>query len=164
MFQDELMWGRVVEQRKAIMFRLIDHKKRDRAQVRAILHFDQQTIELGVAIELGVEMVENLQYNYEISWAGNETGVGLLQLDFDGVQIPESPVRVQIVPRECETEFPGQYLVNSDDGECVCDRATRRMAGRCVGHGSIWMVAVSVGFLLLLYVCLLYTSPSPRDS
>ena len=77
----------VVEQRKTMTFRLIDRKKRDGAQVRAIIHFDQQTIELGV------EMVENVPYNYEISWAGNETGVGLLQLDFDGVQIPESPVK-----------------------------------------------------------------------
>ena len=60
-------------------------------------------------LHLDVRKVE--PFLYEFGFSHNELGVAILEVYVDGIQIPESPVRVEIVSRDCEAEYPGEGKV-----------------------------------------------------
>jgi hypothetical protein len=91
------------EQTKEILFRVFDHRQRDSATVTASMLFGEEELDLPIT------QVE--PYLYEFGFSYNERGVAILAVFFDGVQIPESPVRVKVADRDCDTDFPGQRKV-----------------------------------------------------
>jgi hypothetical protein len=50
-------------------------------------------------------------YLYEFGFSHSERGVAVVEVFFDGVQIPASPVRVEVAARDCDTDFPAQRKV-----------------------------------------------------
>ena len=45
---------------------------------------------------------------YGFGFSHDQSGVAILEVYFDEVQIPESPFRVEVIARDCENDFPGQ--------------------------------------------------------
>jgi hypothetical protein len=88
------------EQRKEILFHVFDNRQRDNATVTALMLFGEEERELPIT------QVE--PFLYELGFSNNQRGVAILAVFFDGVQIAESPVRVQVAARDCETDFPGK--------------------------------------------------------
>ena len=94
-----------VEQTRTATFRAFDNRERDDVTVSAVMHVGQ------VSYELPVTQVGNESYVYDFTYSGDGIGVGILEVYVDGVQIPESPFRVQVVERDCEIDFPGKGKV-----------------------------------------------------
>lgn len=92
-----------IDQSKEITFRAIDNVKRDAADVKVILHSDEEE-----DIILPVEQME--PYVYEFRWSQGTIGVGIIEILVDGVQIPESPMRLQVHERVCDADYPGEWL------------------------------------------------------
>ena len=113
------------EQRKDIYYRIFDNRKRDNATITALMLFGDEEWDLPVT------QVE--PFLYEFGFCHNKRGVAILAVSFDGVQIPESPVRVQVAPRDCEADFPGSGKIpvsTSEDSRPLC-------------HGSLVLIIVS---------------------
>jgi hypothetical protein len=91
-----------VEQTRTITFRMSDNLEREDPEVSAIIHMNEESRVLEVS------KVPNATARYEISFSQDTVGVGILEIFFDGQQIPESPFRVQVVDRNCEIDFPGK--------------------------------------------------------
>ena len=92
----------VVSQTKEIRFRAHDNQLRHNASIEALMHIGQEERYLPVnKIDSNV---------YEFGFVHNEKGVAILEIFVDGVQIPDSPVRVDIEYRDCDLEFPGQRM------------------------------------------------------
>jgi hypothetical protein len=87
------------EQRKDIYYRIFDNRKRDNATITALMLFGDEEYDLPIT------QVE--PFLYEFGFRHNVRGVAILAVFFDGVQIPESPVRVQVADRDCDADFPG---------------------------------------------------------
>jgi len=94
-----------VEQTRVGVFRAFDNRERDDVTVSAIMHVGQETYELPVT------QVGNQSFVYEFTFSDEYVGVGILEVYVDDVQIPESPFRVQVVPRDCDVDFPGKGKV-----------------------------------------------------
>ena len=94
-----------VEQTRTGVFRAYDNREREEVTLSAIMHVGQETYELPVT------QVENETFVYEITYSDDQVGVGILEVYVDGVQIPESPFRIQVVERNCEIDFPGKGKV-----------------------------------------------------
>jgi hypothetical protein len=92
-----------VEQSKEILFRAFDNRLRDNATVTALVHLGQEDRDLPIT------QVE--PYLYEFGFSHSERGVAIVEVFFDGVQIPASPVRVEVAARNCDTDFPEQRKV-----------------------------------------------------
>jgi hypothetical protein len=88
------------EQTKEIFFRVFDNRKRVGATVKVLMLFGDEERDLRI------EQVE--PYLYEFGFSHTNRGVAILQISVDGVQIPESPVRVKVSARDCETDYPNQ--------------------------------------------------------
>jgi hypothetical protein len=88
------------EQTKEIRFGAFDNRKRDNATVRVVMLFGDEEWDLPI------KQVE--PYLYEFGFSHSERGVAILQFYVDGVQIPESPIRVKVAARDCDTDFPAQ--------------------------------------------------------
>lgn len=88
------------------------------------MHISFQTVELPV------KKVSGKPYVYDIEWSYNQMGMGILEVHFDSIQIPQSPVRVQITDRLCDVDFPGQRRKNTADGKCACGEGTFLSSGQ----------------------------------
>ena len=91
-----------VQQTKTGTFLIYDNRERDDAEVAAVMHVGQTSFELPVT------PIANMSYVYEFQYRENQLGVAILEVYVDGLQIPESPFRVEVVPRDCNVDFPGQ--------------------------------------------------------
>jgi hypothetical protein len=92
-----------VEQRKEIIFRAFDSRQRGNATVTALVHLgDEQR-------DLPVRQVE--PFLYEFGFSHTERGIAILEVYFDGIQIPESPFQVRVQARDCDADFPGQSRI-----------------------------------------------------
>jgi hypothetical protein len=90
-------------QSKDIIYRVFDNLQRDNATITALMLFGDEERELPIT------QVE--PFLYEFRFRLNERGVAILAIFFDGVQISESPVRVEVAARDCDTDFPAQRKV-----------------------------------------------------
>ena len=91
-----------VQQTKEITFRAIDHHKRLGAEVEVLMHIG------GESITIPVETIG--PFTYEFNWSHNEVSVVVMEVFFDGEQIPESPFRVQVLERQCNDDHTGKTL------------------------------------------------------
>jgi len=130
-----------VEQTKIITFHAVDNKKRENVDVEVKMHLATTTSNL-MAVPIG-------DYTYEIQWTETNIGVGIMEIFIDGVQIPESPIRVQVEDRNCELDFPGQRRSNNAGGDCECHEGTMDISGRCV-ESTIIAVVISVAAVLVV--------------
>jgi hypothetical protein len=92
-----------VEQTKEILFHAFDNRLRDNATVTALIHLGQEDRDLPIT--------QLEPYLYEFGFSHNEKGVAIVELFFDGEQIPASPIRVEIAARDCDTDFPAQRKI-----------------------------------------------------
>lgn len=90
----------VVEQTREIVYHAYDNRQRENSTVLATLHVGLEEIVLPVH--------EIEPYLYEFTVKNNERGIAILELSFDGVQIPESPLQVRVIARKCDKDYPGQ--------------------------------------------------------
>jgi hypothetical protein len=102
-----------VEQTKTMVFRAVDNLRREGAVLKAVVHMDH------LSAELPVTKVSNDSYTYEFDFAQDTIGVGILEVFVDSEQIPESPFRVQVTQRDCETEYPGKGKTAVGYGLCL---------------------------------------------
>lgn len=82
-----------IQQKKTITFRAIDNRKRNNATLSAFVYIGQQSYYLNVT--------KVAPFEYEFSFSDSNRGTAILEVYVDDVQIPESPFRVDIVPRDC---------------------------------------------------------------
>jgi hypothetical protein len=100
---DKMSLCGTVKQTKEIVFQAFDNRLRDNATVTALVHLGQDDIYLPIT--------QLEPYLYEFSFSHSERGVAVLEIFFDGVQIPQSPVRIDVAVRDCDTDFPGQRKI-----------------------------------------------------
>ena len=75
--------------------------------------------------------------------------MGTVEIFINGEQIPQSPVRVQIVNRSCDDDYPGQRRTSTSDGGCECDEGRMEISGRCV-ESTVMAVVISITAVLLV--------------
>ena len=85
----------VVEQTHTLNFHIHDNLDRDNATVTALVHFGQESRSLEVT------STPNEAHAYDFVFSQNQRGVAILEIAVNGVQVPESPWRVEVIERVC---------------------------------------------------------------
>lgn len=142
----------MIEQEKTVHFQLVDHRERENPQIDVEIHFDFETVHIDV------EPHPSEPYRYTFQWSHAYTGIGILNIHFDQEQIPQSPVRVQIIDRMCDVDFPGQRMTNTADGDCTCDDGSMEIRGRCVESTIIAVTASVLSVFITLLAGVAYMS------
>ena len=89
------------EQNEDVAFHAYDNLERENATVTALVNVGQESRYLDVMHNAG-------GFNqYQFTFAHSKRGVAILEVFFDGVQIPESPFRIEVEEKEC----PGRRMV-----------------------------------------------------
>lgn len=133
-----------VEQTKTIKLRLSDNRERNGAKVEAIMHLAKSTKTVPVTL-----IEEHL---YGLSWSDTRVGVAILEIFVDGVMIPESPIRVQVEPRNCDIDHPGERKESTEAGDCVCESGTVDLLDKCV-QSTVLAIVISIFAVLLVSMC-----------
>lgn len=94
-------------QRDVATFLVFDNLERDKAKFTAKMHVGQESRPL----EVRHATATNMSYAYEFNFSHDQVGIGVLEVFVNDEQIPESPFRVEVVPRNCEADYPGQNKV-----------------------------------------------------
>jgi hypothetical protein len=132
-----------VEQTKEIVFHMFDNAERNTTNVEIKAHLATTTSYIPV--------VQIDEFLYEFLWSANHVGVAILEISFNGVQIPESPIRVQVEDRKCDIDYPGEHKESNTDGDCVCKSSTMQLGSKCIE--SVYMsVAISAFVLVILTI------------
>eukprot|EP00980_Cylindrotheca_fusiformis_P005530 scaffold1172_cov115-Cylindrotheca_fusiformis.AAC.5 len=112
-----------VEQTKPIRLQARDNLERNNVEVTALVRLGRD------ARPVSVTEVEKYLYEFQITH--EETGVAIVEVYVDGVQIPESPIRVEITPRDCGVDFPGKGKIPNAIGKCECPSGTVEVQDSC---------------------------------
>uniref|UniRef100_A0A7S3LHW5 guanylate cyclase n=1 Tax=Amphora coffeiformis TaxID=265554 RepID=A0A7S3LHW5_9STRA len=140
---DKMSLCGITEQTKDIHFEIIDNRKREDPIIDVTMYLDRDTLALDV------EPHPTIPYRYQFSWKHDQTQIGIMNVFFDGEQIPQSPVRVQVLPRQCEIDFPGEKRSATESGGCACADGSMEIRGRCI-ESTITAVVISVVAVLLV--------------
>ncbi|CAB9502908.1 activated protein kinase catalytic subunit alpha-1 [Seminavis robusta] len=132
-----------VQQKKTITFRAFDNKEREGATLTVKMHDEDDTRNLDVTRI-------NDTFAYEFGWSDDKVGVGIMEIFVDGKQIPESPIRVQVTPRECNEDYSGQGKVPDEYGNCICGSGTLELGDKCVSSAIFFVIIAAVVLLLVL--------------
>ncbi|CAB9496917.1 activated protein kinase catalytic subunit alpha-1 [Seminavis robusta] len=125
-----------VEQTKNITFRAYDNMERASPHVRVV-------VQKGLnAHDLPVSRIPST-FAYEFSFNEEEVGDLTIEVYFDSLHIPASPVVVEVIERTCD----GDDRVANTEGRCVCDDGALEMGGSCVSSTAVF---VSVSVLILI--------------
>jgi len=143
----------VTEQTKPIVLHIIDNMEREGVNVTAISHFGKITREIDVI------QMSNRSFGYDLTLYDTEVGVEVLEILVDGELIPQSPVRVEIIPRRCDLDFPDASRQPDPHGVCVCDESTKEINGTCVSStviAAVSSIAAFIGAFILGYFFIQY--------
>ena len=139
------------EQTKSITFRAFDNKRRDDAEVTVLFHVGDTPKWLPVKRINGT-------YAYEFTISEDHVGIEVFEVYVDGEQIPDSPIRVEIAPLDCDVlHGMNSNRVADDQGICVCDSNTYAMGDRCVKSPFFFVmifggIFIVIGILLFFYL------------
>lgn len=126
-----------------IHFEIVDNRKRENPLVEVDMHLDFKTVRMDVVPH------PSIPYTYEFTWSNDVTQIGIMNVFFDGEQIPQSPVRVQVVERQCDLDFPGQKRSATTSGKCACGQGTMEIRGKCV-ESTIMAIVISIAAVILV--------------
>jgi hypothetical protein len=117
----------------------------------------------GASQELAVTRIEDT-WAYEFDWSENMVGVGIMEIFVDEQQIPESPIRVQVVQRNCELDYRSHSKTPDSKGTCICDSSTIDLFGKCISSVIFSVVVSLVIVLFVMELGYLYLSYRKKQS
>ena len=147
-----------VQQAHTITFRAFDNLRRENPKVEVVLHVGDKPKWLPVKRLNGT-------YAYEFEIHEKTVGVEIFEVFVDDVQIPTSPIRVDITERDCSEEYGlKSNLVANGEGICVCNRESYKMGGRCVKSPYVFVIIFGSIFVFLLFVLTIYLNNKRKQS
>jgi hypothetical protein len=134
-------------QTKQKTIRIRDNLERENPEVTVIVHQGPDSFEVPV-----IHVDAN---RYKINFKSSFVGVAVMEVLFDGEQIPESPFRMQIDDLDCDIDYPGQRKSSTESGQCVCASNTIDLFGKCI---ESWVFAVSISAVAIVLVTMAGTA------
>lgn len=147
-----------VEQGNTLVLRAIDNRKRRGANMTVVFHEGEDIENLTAQLVVNATSSFSFSFNhtYEFPVSSPQVGVVILEILVNDEQIPESPLRVEIVPRDCVRDTDNDPLrVPDADGVCVCrSGSTEIMPGRRCVSLTILLPAVLAPAAVLAAIAL----------
>ena len=144
-----------IEQTKPIRFRAVDNKKRSGIGMSVLVHAGQsetREIRATPVLPTGNE-TESFMYDFVI--AEERVGVVVLEILAGGKQIPESPLRLEVTPRNCVADNNDPLSEAQADGSCSCAANSVDIGGQCVSL-AILLPAIILPILAIAAVALFF--------
>ena len=107
--------GGGMEQKGVVVFELADNRLRNQMKLSWTLREGAEKPRYG----LGEAVLVNglFDHKYQLNVTLNRVGVHILQIMFDSVEVPDSPILLEVRPFNCKDADK----VADDDGDCKCD-------------------------------------------
>ena len=139
-----------VAQAETIAFRAIDNRKRSNATFSVSLPIldDRDSYRMMPrTVNVSGQEVEVHEFSFDATM--RLVGEVIVEVYINDEQIPESPFRVRVLPRDCEAAMGDSLSVPSSTGECVCQSGTVEIGGGCTPL-SILLPAIIVPCFILM--------------
>lgn len=96
-------------------------------------------------------------YMYEFNVTGNKVGILIMEVIVDDEQIPESPLRVEVIPRDCRADTSDAQRIADPDGNCVCIANAVQIGSTCASFSTLFPsiiipIAAVIAVVLYLYI------------
>lgn len=147
---DKMSLCATIEQTRTLYFDMVDNRKRSDPHVEVDIHLDAETVHLDV------DKHPTKPFTYEFKWKHDTTQIGIMNIFFDGEQIPQSPVRIQVVDRNCDVDYPGQRRTATSNGRCACEEGSMEIRGKCIESTIIAVVISIVSVILVTILGVIY--------
>ena len=146
-----------VEQGGTITFQVNDNRKRDNATFTARASIGESTELFNLKAVPRDNNTGFFLHEFTFDASFRPVGAIILEILVNDEQIPESPFRVTIYPRDCEGETNDELRVADEFGVCVCDGGSVEVGSDCVAFAVLFPsilipFAILVGVVAWLYV------------
>ena len=135
-----------VEQGESISFDAIDNKKRDGFTIT--VNVLEGNNELIVQAQQGAVPYE---HTFSFDAKNHRAGVVILEILANDEQIPESPLRIQIIERDCLSETGDEQTEPDELGNCVCLSGSVEVGGNCILQ-SVLLPSILVPLAVILAI------------
>ncbi|CAB9499442.1 activated protein kinase catalytic subunit alpha-1 [Seminavis robusta] len=132
-----------VEQGESITLRIYDNEMRDGATVHVVSHAGDEEKELWVNHIEGT-------YAYEFTVFDKAVQTQVVDISVNGVPISQSPIRVMVVPKDCDVIYGESALRQADAlGNCVCRDNTYELGSKCLEAHWFFLMIFGLAFAVL---------------
>lgn len=133
------------QQTKTVHMRLFDNKHRIDPVVEVLVHSGDFSRVIPVTKIPGHSA-------YEFDLMERKIRAQVLEIFFNGEQIPESPIRIIVDALDCDAETQHDSHRTADsNGNCVCSDNTYEMLGACIESTYFFLIVFS-GVLLAMFI------------
>jgi hypothetical protein len=147
-----------VVQNQVISMRVHDNMLRPDAKVQVIKHSAESRTELDVKNIEGT-------FAYEFQVSSGSVEVQVLEVLVNGEPISQSPVRVMVVPNDCDAIYgEGSFREPDAEGNCVCSNNTYEMMGSCIESAFFFLIIFSAVFIFVGFAVFLYLAYKKKQN
>lgn len=150
-----------VQQEHVLSFRAIDNRARPNTMMSGGLLLPDESEEMFVFNKVEGTNVSTF-FEFDFHATSMRVGQKTIKIYIDEVEIPESPFRISVVKRDCPAETGDESREADAYGDCVCQRGTVDMSGRCM-HVALPIVSSILIFLLLVCICIHFYLKHKRE-
>lgn len=142
-----------VQQMHILTFQAFDRKKRigEVFSAKILMGSTPEPLPMESLGRLDDIPVHQLKFNA----TGRRVGLAIIEVFAGDEQIPESPFRFEIRPRDCAIDIgPDSLRVPNEVGECICSNNTVEIASTCIRMSTLLTsILVPLTFLATVFVC-----------
>jgi len=134
-----------IQQTQIVNFQAVDNLQRTNTTMSVLVREGQ------VKWTVPAKLMVNSTNKYEFAVEPNRVGSILLEVFIEGLHISESPLVLEVIPRDCATEMGDKLLEPDEEGNCVCRANSVDIKGRktrCVPYSTL-LPSILVPFLVL---------------
>ena len=131
---------------------MFDNKHRHNPEVKVLVHAGDFSKELPVRRIEGHDA-------YEFDLSEKKVQAQVVEVFFNGEQVPESPIRIIVDDLNCDAFFHANSHRSADEqGNCVCSDNTYELAGECIEAVYFFIIVFSVVFIAMAIFVSFYLS------
>eukprot|EP00978_Attheya_sp_CCMP212_P032773 scaffold129474_cov61-Attheya_sp.AAC.2 len=134
-----------IQQTQIVKFQAVDNLQRTNTTMSVLVREGQ------TKWTVPAKLVVNSTNKYEFAVEPNRVGSILLEVFIEGLHISESPLVLEVIPRDCAAEMGDKLLEPDEEGNCVCRANSVDIKGRktrCVPYSTL-LPSILVPFLVL---------------
>jgi hypothetical protein len=145
-----------LEQTKSLTLRAYDNKEREGINMTVLMHVGSRTEHFHL-----IRLPNTFAYEFVIS--EKLVGVEIIEISVNDEPIPESPIRVQVVVRDCALDT-GESRVPDTEGTCVCTNNAIEVFGKCVSSIIFFIVISAVLLMVASGIVYCYLSHKKKEN
>jgi guanylate cyclase len=159
-----------VQQNHKIKFRAVDNRQRQNASFVARIRVGDEVEEYPF-VQVAADVMKNtshffggeevFMHEFEFDASQQRTGYLIMEVVVNGEQIPESPFRLEVLPRDCRADTGDSLREPDVIGDCICENTAVAIGPTCTPL-TVVIPSIIIPIVVLIAVIAIFYAAHKR--